>query len=185
MLAALAHQQRQTAQAHPVRPSAFPTATAQQPGEDRREYGTRVLAWIPRTPPPIPGAEPVLAGYSAEAQDAAERAAYAAVTARDILPAAVDRIAAARRAIARTLALRAQMDAEDRARLAEQLTRPAAPTPVSNDDARPGGGYRVAAPRTPPPTQPPTGSAALRPGAPTAAATPAAPAPLAYVPGDF
>ena len=138
-------------------PQPFPTADPQQPDEDRRQYGARILARILADPTPAP-IGPVLAGFTDDQLYEADRAAYRTVTARDIEPRAVDILAHVRRTIAQTQTIRAAIDAEAREHFAQQLAQPQQP-----QQPPPGiGGSRVPTP-TPPPTTPPNDGHALTP----------------------
>lgn len=156
----------------------IPTAPGQQPQESRAAFGTRILRAILADPTPAP-IGPILAGFTDDQLDAAERAAYYTVTARDIEPRAVDVLAHVRRALAQTQQIRASIDAADREHLAAALAQPAPPPPP------PGiGGSRVARPTTPPTTPPNDGNALIPPRPAPAAYTPAqtpTPRPRPYV----
>lgn len=144
-------------------PPALPTAPPQQPQEDRREYGSRILRAILADPTPAP-IGPILAGFTDDQIDAAERAAYHAVTARDIEPRAVDTLAQVRRIIAQTQQIRRDLDAAAREHIAQQLQQPAQTAPPPAGNAGPGtGGSRVPRPVPPPTTPPSAGSARPQP----------------------
>lgn len=135
----------------------IPTPPAQQPHETRSEYGQRLLCAMINDPTPAP-IGPVLAGFSDDQIDAADRAAYAAVTARDIEPAAVTRIAAIRRTIAQTQQIRAAIDAEARDRFTQALQEPQS---AAQQPPQAGSGGQPIPRPTPPPTRPPSNGYAL------------------------
>lgn len=123
------------------RPAPF---EARQPGEPVQLYGARVLQYLIRTE--------TTAILSDEDLALADHAATYAVAAREISPAALDRISRARHLATRAIAWR---KADTASAGPSQYTVPSVPVP---DSPGPDGGARVPAqPR--PPTRPPAGLA--------------------------
>lgn len=124
----------------------LPDPPAPAPDDTAILYGCRILRWLLETD--------VYATCNAEQLRAAEHAAYVAVTAPGILPAAVDRVSAVRHAIAAQLRRLAQLATEGAPPACQLLGAPIG-NRADDGPGNPGSGV----PRRPyPATSPPAGS---------------------------